>query len=63
MKKHEIKVGYQNRNGVHGNLPAVPKIIISNKELSKLSGFVVGDVLKVHYFPDSLVLIKSKTNL
>ena len=60
MKKHEIKVGYQNRNGAHGDLPAVPKIIISNKELSKLSNLAIGDVLKVHYFPDSVVLIKSK---
>jgi hypothetical protein len=63
MKKLEIKVGYQNRSGVYGDLPAVCKIIISNKELTKLSGFVIGDILKVHYFPDSVVLIKSKINI
>jgi hypothetical protein len=64
IKDHELTVGYQNRFGVYGDLPITPKIIISNKLLKDLCKFSVGDKLKVHYFPDSVVLLKSNlTNI
>jgi hypothetical protein len=57
-----IKIGYENRDGVRNDLPAVPKLILANHFLSKVSNISVGDLVSVEYFPNQIIITKSKHN-
>ena len=60
----EIKIGYQNREGVRNDLPTVPKLVLANHFLSKLSNISVGDLVSVEYFPNQIIISKLiKSNL
>ena len=54
----EIKIQYQNRESVYGNIPAVPKIILASKMLKDLSGFSIGDRASVEYSPNQIIISK-----
>ena len=66
-----IKIGYQNRESreyggsgvgtLSRDLPSVPKIVLANHFLEKLSGISIGDTVSVHYLP-SAVVIRKLTN-
>ena len=53
-----MTVGYQNRHGVRGDLPTVPKIIIANHILEKICGFSIGENVLVEYLQDSIIISK-----
>jgi hypothetical protein len=57
MKK-EMTVGYQNRQGQNCDLPTAPKLVIANHFLKKLSGFCIGDKVKVQYLPNEIIIKK-----
>ena len=57
MKK-EITISYQNRTGRHSDLPAVPKIVLANHLLNKLSGFSIGEKIIVEYNPNEIIIKK-----
>ena len=59
MKK-EIKISYQNRHGIRGDLPTAPKLVLANHLLKKISGFSIGDKVNVEYSPN-LIIIKKLT--
>ncbi len=58
MRK-EIKISYQNRHGVRGDLPTAPKLVLANHILKKY-GFSIGDRVNVEYSPN-LIIIKKLT--
>ena len=58
MLKKEIKISYQNRHGVRGDLPTAPKLVIANHLLKKISGFSIGDNILVEYLQDSIIIKK-----
>lgn len=53
-----ITVSYQNRQGKNRDLASVPKIIIANHLLQKLSGFSIGDKVNVEYLPNQIIIKK-----
>jgi hypothetical protein len=57
MLKKEIKISYQNRYGVRGDLPTAPKLTIANHILEKY-GFFIGDKVNVEYSPNSITISK-----
>lgn len=60
MRK-EMKIYYQHRHGIRGDLSTVPKIVIANHFLTE-SGFSIGDKFTVEYLKGSLI-IKLNSNL
>ena len=57
MKK-EIKISYQNRHGVRGDLPTAPKLVLANHLLKNISGFSIGEKVLVEYLQDSIIIKK-----
>jgi hypothetical protein len=57
MLKKEIKISYQNRHGVRGDLPTAPKLTIANHILEKY-GFFIGDKVNVEYSPKLITISK-----
>jgi len=57
MLKKEIKISYQNRHGVRGDLPTASKLIIANHILKKY-GFCIGNKVNVEYSPNLIVIKK-----
>ena len=58
MLKKEIKISYQNRYGVRGDLPTAPKLVLANHLLKKISGFSIGDKVNVEYSPKLITISK-----
>lgn len=58
MLKKEIKISYQNRHGVRGDLPTAPKLVLANHLLQKYSGFSIGDKVNVEYSLGSITISK-----
>ena len=58
MTTRTMTVGYQNRHGVRGDLPTVPKIIIANHLLEKICGFNIGDKVLVEYSLNEIIIKK-----
>jgi len=56
----EIKISYQNRHGVRGDLPTAPKLVLANHLLKKISGISIGDKVNVEYSLN-LIIIKKLT--
>ena len=64
--QREMTVGYQNRygkpcgcNGAYSHdLPTAPKLVIANHFLKRLSGFSIGEKVKVTYSAGSLTISK-----
>lgn len=56
--KRNMTVSYKNRQGVYGDIPAIPKLIIANHFLKKLSGFSINDKVEVEYLPNSIIIKK-----
>ena len=54
----EIKISYQNRHGVRGDLPTAPKLVLANHLLKKISGFCIGDKVLVEYLQNSIIIKK-----
>ena len=63
MLKKEIKISYQNRHGVRGDLPTAPKLVIANHSLKNESGFSIGDKVSVEYLKGSIIITKLNSNL
>lgn len=57
MKK-EIKISYQNRHGVRGDLPTAPKLVLANHILKKICGFSIGEKLLVEYSKNQIIIKK-----
>jgi len=57
MLKKEIKISYQNRHGVRGDLPTAPKLIIANHILQRY-GFSIGQKVLVHYSHGQIIIKK-----
>lgn len=57
MKKVNT-ISYQNRHGIRGDLPAVPKILLANHLLTKLGGFNIGDKVTVQYSQGEIIIKK-----
>lgn len=61
-----MTIGYQNRQGTpcgcNGStardLPTAPKLVIANHFLKKVSGFAIGDKIKVDYSPGQIIVSK-----
>lgn len=60
MLKKEIKISYQNRHGVRGDLPTAPKLVLANHILKKICNIAIGDKVNVEYSPN-LIIIKKIT--
>lgn len=58
MLKKEIRISYQNRHGVRGDLPTAPKLVLANHLLKKISGFSIGDKVLVEYLQNSIIIKK-----
>jgi hypothetical protein len=56
MKKINT-ISYQNRQGVNGDLPTAPKLVLANHFLTQ-SGFSIGEKVLVEYLQDSLIIKK-----
>ena len=56
----EMKIYYQNRHGVRGDLPTAPKLVISNHILKKVCDFSIGDKVLVEYLQNSIIISKLK---
>jgi hypothetical protein len=59
MLKKEIKISYQNRHGVRGDLPTASKLVIANHILKKY-GFSIGSKASV-YYSHGKIIIKTLT--
>lgn len=59
MLEREQKVGYQNREGSHHDLPPVPLITLANHHLKNISGFNIADRVTVRYSPNEILIKKS----
>ncbi|MFA5936568.1 MAG: hypothetical protein WC822_01680 [Candidatus Paceibacterota bacterium] len=58
MLKKEIKISYQNRHGVRGDLPTAPKLVLANHILEKVCNIAIGDKVSVEYSPNLIVIKK-----
>lgn len=58
MQKKEIKISYQNRHGVRGDLPTAPKLTIANHIIEKICGFKIGEKVLVDYSPNLITISK-----
>ncbi len=58
MHNKIMTVSYQNRQGKTRDLASVPKIILANHLLKKLSGFLIGDKVNVEYLPNQIIIKK-----
>ena len=54
------KISYQNRFSRFGDLPTVPKLIIANHFLKKISGLGIGDKIRVEYSLGKIIISKIK---
>jgi len=54
----EIKISYQNRHGVRGDLPTAPKLVLANHLLKNISGFSIGDKVNVEYSQNLIIISK-----
>ena len=54
----EIKISYQNRYGVRGDLPTAPKLVLANHILEKICGFCIGEKVLVEYLQNSIIIKK-----
>jgi hypothetical protein len=59
----EMKIYYQHRNGIRGDLPTVPKLVIANHILEKICGFSIGDKVTIEYVKGSIIITKLNSNL
>ena len=59
----EMKIYYQHRHGIRGDLPTVPKLVIANHSLKNESGFSIGDKFTVEYLRGSIIITKINSNL
>lgn len=55
MKK-VITISRQYRQGIYGDLPAVPKIIIANHYLRRVCNFEVGQKILVNYSKNTILI-------
>ena len=55
---NELKVLYQNRDGVYGDLPQVPMIRMATKRIKELSFISIGDIVNVEYLPNKIIITK-----
>ncbi|MFH1233392.1 MAG: hypothetical protein V1649_01935 [Patescibacteria group bacterium] len=62
MRK-EMKIYYQHRRGVRGDLPTAPKLVIANHSLKNESGFSIGDKVTVEYLKGTIIITKLNSNL
>jgi len=51
----EIKISYQNRHGVRGDLPIAPRLVLANHILEKY-GFFVGQRVLVQYSQGQIII-------
>ena len=57
MKK-EIKISYQNRHGVRGDLTTASRLVLANHILKKVCGFSIGEKVNVEYSLGSIIISK-----
>ena len=55
---NELKVLYQNRDGVYGDLPQVPMIRMATRKIEELSQISIGDIVGITYLPNRIVITK-----
>jgi hypothetical protein len=58
MLKKEIKISYQNRHGVRGDLPTAPKLVLANHILKKICNFSIGEKVLVQYSHGQIIIKK-----
>ena len=56
-----MTISYQNRQGVHRDLPTAPKLVLATHLIKKISGFSIGDKVTVEYSPNQII-IKNQLN-
>ena len=54
----EMRIYYQHRRGIRGDLPTVPKLVIANHILEKICGFSIGDKFTAEYLKGSIIITK-----
>jgi hypothetical protein len=59
MLEREQKVGYQNREGSHHDLPPVPYISLANHHIKNISGFDINERVTVCYSFGEIIIKKS----